>query len=872
MNYRTFELITCEPWGAGNIAVFCRERTEGDGHNPRRRIDVLDFDPYFYIHESQEDKAREMMEDEIQVKEEQAIIDVRGGFRSRLTGHDLVKIVMSKPGQTPILRDEFDSPDDTDIESWESDINFTMRFRVDTDIKGVFRIPECMLKGDGYRLNTSWTAFEPVHDDDPEIPVRNMYFDIEVGGYEQTTPEDDDLNPISCVTVYDNYEDELITWIWRDDFEDTESEITWSWDPDESYVPPRSRVLEVLGRKYREYAESIADLGNGMERDQLKYWVGSELMGVEFEIWMDLWEGVVEEQDLQDGHEIVWELEDRLDEEMSRPQDPEMEYDWTIRRWESERKMLGNFFSHWTDRRYDLMSGWYSDKYDVPYLVERAEELGIDPSMWSEMGEVDSGLPVDSWGQANVGGAFMNDLERRYDNIVGPQSSALDHVAAVEEEIMSWEQESGSIQDLWNDDPMRMMEYNANDVIATMKVDEKAGVTDFFLEKMYMTGCRVEEIEQDSNVITYYLMFEAHDDEIIPRAKVRTHKKFGGGRVLLPEKQGVMGPIGVLDLSKIYPSIMITLGLSYENVTGVDPIKFGESLELKDKIPDIEKSVNDDLFQVVEKKEGDPDEIIWDFQEGDVVSPLALGKKGRKEIWDLLWDMQPDGSLERRIDWEFIEPEDQYDWSHVLPDDHTIDREHEGTRLPNGVRVDQDHDGIITRTLKKMFKLRYKFGDAAEALDPSRDDYKEVYDRLMQKRQNMKDQINAVFGYAGYKKSPLFRPEIAMTTTFVGRNILKMCEEVAIDLGHVVRYGDTDSIMVELQGDIYDPQENLDACVYEGHRVGELVNAKMDDFAENFCNIGRDDHRFELEFEKLYSTMFIGDKKKRYAGLKTVTE
>ena len=862
--YSVFELITCEPVGDSNIAVFARERDTGD----RVRIDVTDFEPYFYVSEEEVDKAyrlKEQQEREVSQKifeedvifselssEQEEILEesfkqnsdlkpeivgINEGYES-IDDVPIAKITLDKPKHIRNVRSEFE-------QTWESDINYTMRFRIDTDIKSVFRIPRTMLIEQSINhYETSWTVIEALEDETPELDPRNFYFDIEVGGEDQKLPEDDDLNPIACITAFDNYEEVLYTWVWRDDLD----------------------------------VEEYQDMYYHDDIDVMK--------------------------------------------------------SWEIRQYDNETKMLMNFFEFYKGD-FDVLSGWYSDKYDVPYVCQRAEELGIDPDVWSELGHVNDGLPIDSWGQAKIAGTFMNDLERRYDNIVSPQSSALDYVAK-DEVGMEWEQESTNIQQIWDNDLDKLLEYNAHDVIATWLVDESSGITDFFFEKMYMTGTRVEDIEKDSNVITYYHLFESDKDEIIPKAEISTHKKFGGGRVIMPDRQGIVVPVAVLDLSKIYPSIMITLNMSYENAKGVDPIILKDSVVIEDEVPFANE--NEERYTITGKNYNDDGEIKsfdirWELEPGHIVSPLEFGKDGRKEIWDKLYSMQTDGTLKKTKDWEFIPPEKQvtveeffdHEFDSIefgedtpftkeeivkkvddsialqkspsdisvpgtsktfdelldgyvlidnLPDDHRVDKEKEGTRLPNGVRIDLEYDGLTTRCLKKMFELRYFFEDQADQLDPEDPNYKDKYDRLMQKRQNMKDQINAVFGYLGYKKSPLFRPEIAMTTTFVGRNILDMCKEVAEEeLGHTVVYGDTDSIMVKLEGDRFDPKENLEECVYESHRLGEYINARMDDFAVNFCGLDEDeDHMFALEFEKLYSRMFLGSQKKRYAGLKTVAE
>lgn len=788
-----FELVTAEPFGGDNIALFAREKSSRN----RVRIDVTDFEPYFYIHADNTEQARRMKREGFESRDEEAIRQVVEGDFESIRGHPLTKVVLHKPGQTRDAREQFESPGTLDVDTWESDVNYTMRLRVDAGIKCAFEIPQWALqeKRSGH-YEAPWVSIEAV-DDEPEMLAHNFYFDIEVGGENQALPGDEELNPVVCITAMDGRTEKLYSWVWRDDLDQNTRQDAWF-------------------------------------------------------------------------HEDVDEL-----------------VQWEIREFDSEMKMLANFFNFYKEETFDIISGWYSDKYDVPYLINRADDIGLDPSLWSEMGEVNDGLPEDSWGQANVKGAFMNDLERRYDKISSADQSGLEYVAAEEEEIMSWPQESSRIDQVWKTDLERLLEYNANDVVATQLVDEVAGVTEFFLEKMYMTGCRVEEIEQDSNVITYYHLFEADPKtEIIPRGKTRTHKEFGGGRVIIPDLDGIVGPVAVLDLSKIYPSIMITLGLSFENAAGVDPVLLGDSLSITDEMGELAyMELPENLEQraaIENKSKEDSDEetiyeLQWEFQPGDVLSPLALGKKGRKFIWNELYDMQADGSLEKTMEWEFVHPSDQEEYEAWLPVDHRIDITERGSRLPNGVRIDQNHDGLTTRCLEQMFELRYKYGDQRAALDPDSPTYRRDYKRLSNKRQNAKDQINAVFGYAGYKKSPLFSPEIAMTTTFVGRNIIKMCQVITEEeLGHKVVYGDTDSIFVLLedQGDVsFDWEENPKECVYEGWRLGEYINAKMDDFAVNFCGLPEDnDHMFELEFEKMYSSHFQGDKKKRYSGFKVYDE
>lgn len=802
---REFELLKEEPYDDNHILLFCMEDQQPV------KIEITDFRPYFYIHEDETQRAIEMMIDEGGLDEEMKedlmtkidqidqlsedkkqkivnqnqspIVEVKRGFHTDINDLDLSRVYLSHPGKTPTYREKFDSP--TDVESWESDIPYTMRFKIDVGLKDTFKIPDWALtqKRENWFELESWKLIQTT-DQTPQRDPNNLYFDIEVGGEDQKLPEDDQLNPITSITAFNDRDEELITWVWREDLENREDEQVWH-HPD----------VETIVR-------------------------------------------------------------------------------WETRRFDDERKMLSNFFSYTKREEIQFLSGWYSDKYDTPYVIERSEEIGIDPSVWSRLNDVDSGNPGGDYGQASIAGIVMNDLERRYDILRSPQSSSLENVAE-EESIMSWDQHSSSIQDLWMNDLETMIRYNANDVMATFLIDEEAGITEHFIQKYHMTGTRWEEIERATRIDTYYLLYKSDQREILPRGRQRTHKEFGGGRVLLPDDQGIFGPVSVLDLSKIYPSIMITLNLSYEKVEGVDPIRFNEEYQLQDTMshdayherPDWVRdhcSITDEY----ERSGNRIYDITWDLSPGDVISQLSLGKNARKQLFDEGYDMQPDGNLDRTFDWEMVSPPKQPDLR--LPPGHEIDHDQIGKRLPNGVRIDMREPGILVRTLKEMFELRYTIEERRDNLDQSDPHYQEKYELLTQKRQEYKDLINSMFGYTGYKRAPLFRPEIAMTTTFIGRNILEMCEIVAKEMGYQVVYGDTDSIMVNMAG--FDMTSSMNETVYEAWRIGEIVNDRMDDFAENFCDVGRDDHMFELEMEKIYERYFAGDKKKRYAGLKKVTE
>ncbi|MCD2201165.1 hypothetical protein LPA44_14900 [Halobacterium sp. KA-4] len=69
----------------------------------------------------------------------------------------------------------------------------------------------------------------------------------------------------------------------------------------------------------------------------------------------------------------------------------------------------------------------------------------------------------------------------------------------------------------------------------------------------------------------------------------------------------------------------------------------------------------------------------------------------------------------------------------------------------------------------------------------------------------------------------------------------------------------TDSVMLELGGDV-----TTEEAIEESFDIEDHINAAYDDFASEELNA--DEHRFQIEFEKLYRRFFQAGKKKRYAG------
>ncbi len=117
----------------------------------------------------------------------------------------------------------------------------------------------------------------------------------------------------------------------------------------------------------------------------------------------------------------------------------------------------------------------------------------------------------------------------------------------------------------------------------------------------------------------------------------------------------------------------------------------------------------------------------------------------------------------------------------------------------------------------------------------------------------------SLYGVLGWDRFRLYDKEMGAAVTATGRDVIEHTAESAGELGKEVIYGDTDSVMLELGGDV-----SKEEAIEQSFELEEHINDSYDEFALRELDAAH--HRFQIEFEKLYRRFFQAGKKKRYAG------
>ncbi|WP_458204997.1 DNA-directed DNA polymerase [Haladaptatus sp. NG-SE-30] len=174
---------------------------------------------------------------------------------------------------------------------------------------------------------------------------------------------------------------------------------------------------------------------------------------------------------------------------------------------------------------------------------------------------------------------------------------------------------------------------------------------------------------------------------------------------------------------------------------------------------------------------------------------------------------------------------------------------------PNGSHFRKEPDGIVREIINETLSEREEKKSLRNDHDPDSAEY-EIFDR---QQQAVKVIMNSLYGVLGWERFRLYDKEMGAAITATGREVIEFTETAANEIDYSVAYGDTDSVMLELGGDI----ERSEA-IEQSFEIEEHINARYEEFAREELNA--EEHRFQIEFEKLYRRFFQAGKKKRYAG------
>lgn len=284
----------------------------------------------------------------------------------------------------------------------------------------------------------------------------------------------------------------------------------------------------------------------------------------------------------QDDHYHVWALDD-YDVDIS-------DYKGSVHfyRMDDERKLIAGFVKWLNEfnRMPDIITGWNSTLFDIPYLINRTGRLFGEEAIkkFSPWGHVAyrpvkiNGREQDSYVISGVSQLDYLDLFRKFGYSYGPQESyKLDHIAEVVigEKKLDYS-EYGNLFELYRNNHQKFIDYNIRDVELIFKLDDKLGLIDLALTMAYRGGVNYTDTLGTTNIWDTIIYRELAIKNIaIPQPVMKEKPPYDGGYVK-PPVPGMYDWVCSFDLNSLYPNIIIQYNMSPETITdditpGVNP-------------------------------------------------------------------------------------------------------------------------------------------------------------------------------------------------------------------------------------------------------------------------------------------------------------
>ena len=486
-----------------------------------------------------------------------------------------------------------------------------------------------------------------------------------------------------------------------------------------------------------------------------------------------------------------------------------------VESFESEEELLQRFYQKYLEINPTILSGWNIDGFDIPYLYNRTTRvMGHQiANTLSPIGEI---YYNDNRQMYKIAGVSCLDYLRLYKWFTYTQESSyrLDYIGQKEVGIGKIEYE-GTLQDLYESDINKYVEYNLNDVEIVKALDDKLKFIDLAKGVGHLGHVPYEEIFYSSRYLEGAMLVHMKKiDVIAPNkafgAKMKDdNEKFAGAYVKTP-KSGRYEWVYDLDLTSMYPSTIMTLNISPETKLG--------------KL------------------------IGWDSEEFI---------KGTLKTYSL----EVGGKVKR---------------TYSEKDLKAMFEKNKISISSNGVLYRYDKKGLIPVLLEKWFDERVEYKKLMKKYGTEGD--KKQHEYFKRRQHIQKIMLNSLYGVLGLPVFRFYDVDNAEATTLTGQELIKFTEKIANyyynreldDKEDYCIYTDTDSVFYPAlplvkkrypDADTNDDEFMTKQILLVAKEVQDFINKGYDYFATKFLNM-KGEHRFDIKQECVAKSAFWVTKKR----------
>ncbi len=498
----------------------------------------------------------------------------------------------------------------------------------------------------------------------------------------------------------------------------------------------------------------------------------------------------------------------------------------------SERELFEKFLE-WLEQDFpDVLSGWNSDFFDIPYIINRGEKvLGQDIERISPLGHIRKRTFLGQHGKEQTkfhldGVAVVDylDVYKKF-TMAKRESYKLDAIGEVELKMNKLDYGDMSLAELSELDWNKFVDYNVHDVQLLISLEEKLKYINL-LRMLSSAGLTtIEGAMGTVSVITGAMVCQARlQGEVIPTFQRGIDLGQNPGAYVAEPKKGFNEYVISFDANSLYPNTMITLNASPETKVAKVIIE-GDDVYVK-HVSGKSKTLTRSAF------------VKWMKAED-----LTLSKAG------IMFSQKKIGIMPLWVDIQYKK--------------RKIVQKELGELRQKMYDIEQELKKGPNKELEAQMKV-----------------HKITQQNLNTKQHCIKIQINSCYGYTGNKQAALGDDDIASSITLTGQAILKQSNEIVKqfirtrvpdvsdkEMEDVVVYNDTDSVYISIKSLVTRglPFANDFKLTDECHKVAVEITDYLNDTIDAWSkrSLNTKDSRIIFKRECICD-MGLFLKKKRY--------
>jgi len=271
------------------------------------------------------------------------------------------------------------------------------------------------------------------------------------------------------------------------------------------------------------------------------------------------------------------------------------------KRFNNEYDLLNDFINWWMENTPEVITGWNSKLYDIPYIVRRldrvlGEKLMKRLSPWGLVTEQEIFVTGRKQISYDIGGISQLDYLDLYKKFTytNQESYRLDHIASVELGQKKLDHsEFDTFKDFYTKGWQKFVEYNIVDVELVDRLEDKMKLIELALTMAYDAKVNYEDVFYQVRMWDTIIFNYLKERNIVIPPKERSGKdsKYAGAYVKEPIP-GKYDWVVSFDLNSLYPHLIMQYNISPETL-----------LEEKHPNVTVDKILNQDItFELYKDK------------------------------------------------------------------------------------------------------------------------------------------------------------------------------------------------------------------------------------------------------------------------------